>query len=168
VSDGTSESSNEDRYWFRSADASTVQLLEAVRRHRAAEAEMRRRLRADMDMGDTDVAALRWVIGEERAGRAPTSAGLARELGITTAATVKLVGRLGASGDLTRVPHPTDRRVLLLRTLPAAHERIRRTLGRMHERVRRVAEAFDPSEHEVIIRFLDGMAHAVAPPEDAR
>ncbi|GAA1835951.1 MarR family winged helix-turn-helix transcriptional regulator [Agromyces salentinus] len=164
---GTTESSNEERYWYESADASTLALLDAVRRHRAAEAEMRRRLRADMDMGDTDVAALRWIIGEERSGRAPTSAGLARELGITSAATVKVVARLVASGDLTRRPHPTDRRVLQLETLPIAHERIRRTLGRMHERLQRVAESFDEAQRAVIIRFLDDLAVAIAPPEVA-
>jgi DNA-binding MarR family transcriptional regulator len=137
-----------------------------VRRHRAAEAEMRRRLRADMDMGDTDVAALRWIIAEERAERPATSAGLARELGITTAATVKLVGRLVGSGHLTRSPHPTDRRVLLLHALPGAHEQVRRTLGRMHARLQRVAESHDEAERAVIIRFLDELADAIAPPGD--
>ncbi|MGI9824849.1 MarR family winged helix-turn-helix transcriptional regulator [Agromyces sp. Marseille-Q5079] len=164
---GTTESSNEHRYWFETADASAVELLEAVRRHRAAESEMRRRLRADMDMGDTDVAALRWIIAEERDGRAPTSAGLSRELGVTTAATVKIVARLIAAGDLVRVPHPTDRRILLLRTLPEAHGRIRRTLGRMHERLQHVADSFDEAQRGVIIRFLDEMSLAIAPPEDA-
>ncbi|GAA1515414.1 DNA-binding MarR family transcriptional regulator [Agromyces terreus] len=170
--DGTTESSNRDRerdrYWFETADATTVALLDAVRRHRAAEAEMRRRLRADMDMGDTDVAALRWVIAEERAGRSATSAGLARELGITSAAAVKLVARLVASGDLERDPHPTDRRILLLHTMPEAHERIVRTLGPMHERLRRVAESFDEPQRAVIIAFLDDLAEAIAPNGSAR
>ena len=124
---------------------------------------MRRRLRVDMDMGDTDVAALRWLIGEERAGRSSTSAGLARELGITTAATTSRPTSLAVAGDLTRTPHPTDRRVLVLQTLPGAHERIRQTLGRMHERMQRVAESFDPAQREIIIRFLDDLALAVAP-----
>ncbi|MFF2368989.1 MarR family winged helix-turn-helix transcriptional regulator [Agromyces sp. NPDC058110] len=163
--DGTIESSTPERYWYDGDDDDrTVALLEAVRRHRAAEAEMRRRLRVDMDMGDTDAAALRWIVAEERADRSPTSAGLARELGVTTAATVKIVARLIASGDLVREPHPTDRRVLLLRTLPEAHVRLRRTLGEMHDRMRRVAESFDPREQRVLIRFLDELAAAIAPP----
>ncbi|WP_157414404.1 MarR family winged helix-turn-helix transcriptional regulator [Agromyces allii] len=164
MADGTIESSSAGRYWYAEGDDQTVALLEAVRRHRAAEAEMRRRLRVDMDMGDTDAAALRWIVAEERAGRLPTSAGLARELGITTAATVKLVARLVASADLVREPHPTDRRILSLRALPEAHERLHRTLGPMHERMRRVAESFDPAEQRVLIRFLDLLAEAIAPP----
>ncbi|SFR79209.1 DNA-binding transcriptional regulator, MarR family [Agromyces sp. CF514] len=162
--DGTIESSTHERYWYGDGDDRTVALLEAVRRHRAAEVEMRRRLRVDMDMGDTDAAALRWIVAEERADRRATSAGLARELGVTTAATVKIVARLIASGDLVREPHPTDRRVLLLRALPQAHARLRRTLGRMHERMRGVAESFDPREQLVLIRFLDDLAAAIAPP----
>ncbi|MET4159447.1 DNA-binding MarR family transcriptional regulator [Agromyces sp. PvR057] len=164
VSDGTIESSTE-RYWYDSDDDQTVALLEAVRRHRAAEVEMRRRLRADMDMGDTDAAALRWIVAEERAEHPPTSAGLARELGVTTAATAKIVARLVASGDLERAPHPTDGRVLLLRAMPEAHARLRRTLGPMHARMRHVAESRDPAEQRVIIRFLDDLADAIAPPD---
>lgn len=163
MADGTIESSSPDRYWYGSDDEQTVALLDAVRRHRSAEAEMRRRLRVDMDMGDTDAAALRWIVAEERAGRPPTSAGLSRELGVTSAATVKIVARLVASGDLARQPHPTDRRVLLLHVLPEAHERLRRTLGPMHERMRRVARSFDAREQRVLIRFLDELAEAIAP-----
>jgi len=164
VADGTIESSSADRYWYDAEDDETVAVLEAVRRHRAAEVEMRRRLRADMDMGDTDAAALRWIVAEQRADRPPTSAGLARELGVTTAATAKIVARLVASGDLAREPHPTDGRVLLLRAMPEAHERLHRTLGAMHARMRRVAESFDPTEQRAIVRFLDGLADAIAPP----
>ncbi|KQM83752.1 hypothetical protein ASE68_11490 [Agromyces sp. Leaf222] len=153
-----------ERYWYDADDDQTVAVLEAVRRHRAAEVEMRRRLRADMDMGDTDAAALRWIVAEQQAGRPPTSAGLARELGVTTAATAKIVARLVASGDLAREPHPTDGRVLLLRAMPDAHARLRRTLGPMHQRMRQVAGSFDPAEQRVIIRFLGDLADAIAPP----
>ena len=94
---------------------------------------MRRRTRDDMDMGETDLAALRWIIRQERAGTPPTSAGLARALGVSTAATVKVVGRLVKGGYIERSRHPSDRRALLLGTLPGAHERLRAALGPMHE-----------------------------------
>ncbi|WP_130353148.1 MarR family winged helix-turn-helix transcriptional regulator [Agromyces ramosus] len=158
---GTIESSNGDRYWYDEADPSAIAVLEAVRRHRAAEAAMRRRTRDDMDMGDTDLAALRWIIRMERGGRPATSAGLARALGITTAATVKVVARLVKGAYIERSRHPSDRRVLLLGTRPGAHERLRRALGPMHEAMLRLASSLDPAERAVVIGFLDGLAAIV-------
>ena len=158
---GTTESRNDDHYWYGRVDESALEVLEAVRRHRAAEALMRRRMREDMDMGDTDLAALRWLIREERDRRPATSAGLARALGITTAATVKVVAWLIEGGYIERTRHPSDRRVLLLGTLPGAHERVRKALGPMHERMLRLASSFDHVEREVIVRFLDGLVEVV-------
>ncbi len=145
-------------YWYGPAEPSAVAVLESVRRHRAAEAAMRRRIRDDMDMGDTDLAALRWIIEHERSDLPATSAGLARALGISTAATVKVVSRLSADGYVARTSHPSDRRSLLLSTLPGAHERLRRALGPMHQRMLRLAEALEPDERDVVIRFLDQLA----------
>lgn len=159
--EGTTESSTSDGYWFDRTDASTLDVLEAVRRHREAEAVMRRRMRDDMDMGDTDVAALRWIIREERAGRNATSAALARELGITTAAVTKLVGRLVAAGYLERSRHPSDRRLVLLGTRPGAHEQLRRILGPMHERMLQLAVSLTPAERAIVVGFLDRLAGIV-------
>jgi len=167
---GTVKGSNGDRYWYDRADPSAMAVLEAVRRHRAAEAAMRRRMREDMDMGDTDLATLRWIISLERGGLPATSAGLARHLGISTAATVKVVARLVKGGYIERSRHPSDRRVLLLGTLPGAHERLRRALGPMHEGMLRLAASLTPAERAVVIHFLDGLADIVdrAPVEGDR
>ncbi|MDF2575520.1 MAG: hypothetical protein K0S05_2432 [Agromyces sp.] len=159
--EGTTESSRSDGYWYDRSDPSSLDVLEAVRRHRDAEALMRRRMRDDMDMGDTDVAALRWIIREERAGRFATSAALARELSITTAAAAKLVGRLVASGYLERSRHPTDRRLVLLTPLPGAHERLRRALGPMHDRMLELAVSLTPDERAAVVDFLDRLAAIV-------
>ncbi|WP_448809805.1 MarR family winged helix-turn-helix transcriptional regulator [Agromyces bauzanensis] len=160
--EGTTESSNGDGYWYDRADPTVLAVLEAVRRHREAEAVMRRRARDDMDMGDTDLAALRWIIREERAGRDATSAALARELAITTAAATKLVGRLVASGYLERARHPSDRRIVLLSTRPGVHERIRRTMGPMHEQMLQLAASLAPAERATVVDFLDRLSRVVA------
>ena len=166
---GTTERRNGEHYWYHLADPSVISLLEAVRRHRVAEAAMRRRTRDDMDMGDTDLAALRWIIREEHNGRPATSAGLARALGITTAATVKLVARLVAGAYIERSAHPSDRRVLLLSTLPGAHGRLRHALGPMHERMLRLAGSLDPDQRAVVVDFLDRLCGILddAPEETA-
>jgi DNA-binding MarR family transcriptional regulator len=168
MANGTTESRNGDHhwrddghYWYRPSDESTVEVLEAVRRHREAEVAMRRRMRDDMEMGDTDLAALRWIIREERAGRPVTSAGLARTLGITTAATVKVVKRLSQGAYIERTAHPSDRRVQLLGTLPGAHVRVREALGSMHERMLQLASSLDADERAVVVRFFDGLVDAL-------
>jgi len=76
-------------------------------------------------------------------------------------ATVKVVARLSEGGYIERTRHPSDRRVLLLGTLPGAHERVRKALGPMHERMMRLASSFDHVEREVIVRFLDGLVEVV-------
>jgi hypothetical protein len=51
--------------------------------------------------------------------------------------------------------------VLLLGTLPGAHERLRRALGPMHEAMLRLASSLGPAERTAVIEFLDGLAAIV-------
>jgi DNA-binding MarR family transcriptional regulator len=165
---GTSERwSRRDHYWYEQADASAVDVLERMRRHRAAESAMRGRMRKDMHMGDTDFAALRWIIGEERAARPATSAGMSRALGITTAATTKVVGRLITDGYIRRSGHPSDRRAILLSTLPDAHDRLRHALGPLHRRMLELAESLEPAERDTVIGFLDDLTALLDQAPDA-
>jgi DNA-binding MarR family transcriptional regulator len=159
-------------YWYGAASTvdpaagpTPVEVLEAVRRHREAEAAMRRRTQRDARMGENDLRALRWIVAQERAGRAPNAAGLARALGMSTAASAKLVARLEAAGHLGRERHVDDGRVVVLRSRPAAHARIREVLAPMHERMLRLAESLDPDERRAVVDFLDGLAAIVGDPE---
>ena len=159
-------------YWYPSASAADpdvgptpVELLEAVRRHREAESAMRRRTQRDARMGENDLRALRWIVAQERAGLPPNGAGLARALGMSTAASAKLVARLEAAGHLDRAPHADDRRVIVLRSRPAAHTRIREVLAPMHERMLRLAESLGPDERRTVVDFLDRLAAIVGESE---
>ena len=76
---------------------------------------------------------------------------------------MKVVARLVKGGYIERSRHPSDRRALLLGTLPGAHERLRRALGPMHERMLRLASSLDPAERAVVVDFLDGLAEIVEP-----
>ena len=99
-------------YWF--AEAGIRELLEAVRRFRRADQQMRRRASAAMGMNVTDMQALQEVISAERRGVLVTANLLATNLGISTASTTKLLDRLTASGHLERRPHPHDRRAVVV------------------------------------------------------
>ena len=157
-------------YWYRSGagvDPAALDLLEAIRRHREAETAMRSRTRREARMGESDFRALRWIVRRERSGVPPSSAELARELGVSSAAAAKLVARLEAAGHLDRERHPGDRRVALLRARPEAHERLREVLAPLHERMLRLAESLEPGERRTVVDFLDRLTVVMGESEPA-
>lgn len=151
-------------YWYQ-PDATrigSVDVLNLLRRYRAADQEMRRRTRDSMGMGETDLLALRYVLKAEREGGLLTPGMLARRLGISTASTTVLVDRLERSGHLTRRAHPTDRRSLVVVSTTDSDSEVRQTLGRMHRAMIDAADALDPDELRTVARFLTAMIDAVA------
>jgi DNA-binding MarR family transcriptional regulator len=156
-------------YWFED-DADEVSrailVLKSLRRFKAADTAMRHRTQSEMDMNETDLLALRYLIAAEGRGDAVGPKELAVALEISTAATAKVLARLVASGHIRREAHPTDRRAQLLFATPDAQHEVRKTLGAMHERMLGVAQDFSAGEQRAIIRFLDSMSASVHSPED--
>lgn len=151
-------------YWYE-PDATrigSVDVLNLLRRYRAADQEMRRRTRDSMGMGETDLLALRYVLKAEREGALLTPGMLAKRIGISTASTTVLIDRLERSGHLARRPHPTDRRSLVVVSTTGSDAEVRETLGRMHRAMIDVADSLDLDELRAVARFLAGMIDAVA------
>ena len=113
-------------YWYGN-ETVAVEVLNALRDYRSAEAAMRRRTRSSMGMGETDLLALRYLLEYERAGRMVGPKELATRLGITSASMTSLVDRMVKSGHVVREPHPTDRRALVLRPTSDSDEEVRKT-----------------------------------------
>ena len=149
-------------YWYgSSASERGVAVLNALRRYRAAESDMRRRTRESMKMNETDLAALRFLV---RAGRKhePVSAKLlAEHLAITSASTSVLINRLVSSGHVERLPHPTDKRGVLLRATEGTHTEVTDTLSGMHGRMITAAQQLSPDETAAVVSFLESMTAAV-------
>jgi DNA-binding MarR family transcriptional regulator len=137
------------------------ELITAVRRYRDAERLMRGRSRTSMQMGRTDLTALRLMLRAGNAGRPLSAAVLARELQISTAATTVLVDRLERSGHAERHRSTTDARSIEIRPTAASHEDVRATMGELHERMMAIAGALLPDEARVITRFLGDLGAAV-------
>ncbi len=82
---------------------------------------------------------------------------IARQLGISTAATTLVLNRLEAAGHLSRKPHATDRRKVVVvpaaASLAAAYELVRPVIDGVEE----VAGSMTPDEQAVVTRFLDQM-----------
>lgn len=159
-----SDKSERQGYWYGLASRKqmgAVDVLNALRDYRSAEAEMRRRTQASMGMGETDLMALRYLLEAERAGREVGPKELTVRLGITSASMTSLVDRLVRSGYVTREPHPTDRRALILRPTPGSDQEVRGTLGDMHARMMEVAATLDAEESAVVVDFLRRMRSAI-------
>lgn len=143
-------------YWYDDADPA-VALLRALRRFRAADHEMRRHMSRDMDLNATDLEALRYVISHELTAESVTAHRLAVHLEISTASTAKLLNRLTASGHLRRVPHPQDRRSVIVTVTDHAHEQIRERSAGLHRRMLETVRDVPEESRQAIVDFLDAM-----------
>ena len=157
IYDVTDKASPPGHFWYPD-EPLVAELLEAVRRFRRADTEMRRRISAGMDMNLTDMQALQLVIAREEAGGRVQPRELAAHLGISTASTTKLLDRLAASGHLVRVVHPNDRRSVLIESTPHARGQIRERLARMHARMAEIARGVPPESRPAVRAFLDAMS----------
>ena len=135
-----------------------VRVMVGMARWRDAERDLGAHTRTRMNLGETDMEALRLLVAAKNENRLVTPGAIAEHLGISTASTTKLLDRLAAAGHIERAPHPTDRRALVVRITQATHERVRDTVGRTHAHRFDVARALSPAEREVVIRFLDRMS----------
>ncbi|MGN7968676.1 MarR family winged helix-turn-helix transcriptional regulator [Microbacterium sp. 22296] len=94
----------------------------------------------------------------------PLSPGeLSRRLDLTTAATTAAIDRLVELGHVTRAPHPTDRRSVLVVPTASSIERAMGHLGPMIARVDRVLDEFSDAEQAVIARYLERVVATYAP-----
>ena len=151
-----SQPSSSTPYWY--AEPGVRELLDAVRRFRRADQQMRRRASAAMGMNVTDMQALQEVIAAERRGTLVTANHLATLLGISTASTTKLLDRLTSSGHLERHRHPHDRRAVVVTATDHAHSEVRGRLGEMHAAMARIATEVPPGSRAAVVAFLDAIA----------
>lgn len=134
--------------------ADVVRVMDALSGWRAAEARLSEASRKFMKLGDNDMKALRYIIVTTDHGQIATAQGVAKHLGISSAATTKLLDRLEAGGHVHRLPHPTDRRARALVVEELTRESASATVGREHARRFRIAAALTRDERDVIVRFL--------------
>lgn len=154
-------------YWYPEGEStSTVDVLNMLRRYRAAETAMRARTRASMGMNETDLLALRFLLREQRAGRIVRPIDIAKTLDISTASTTTLIDRLEKGGHARREPHPTDRRAGVV--VPTVHsdDEVKSTLGAMHRRMLALVDELSDQERAVVTRFLAGMTSAIEEASD--
>ena len=151
-------------YWYSvdcEATASSVELLNELRRYRASNGRMRARVRDDMGMGEKDLLALRVLLAAQVEGRAVRQRDLAEQLNISAASSSALVDRLVRDGYAERAPHPEDRRSTAVVPTSRGDHEVRETLRSMHTRMMAVTESLTPHERAVVTRFLSRLNHSL-------
>ena len=138
--------------------AQIVRVLDAIRGWRDAEQRIMFESRNHMQLGENDMKALRFLVLCKNQGIVATPGSVSDHLGISTAATTKLLDRLEEAGHIQRAPHPNDRRALTITITQTTHEQVRDTVGKTHARRWEAAARLTPEERELVIRFLHELA----------
>jgi len=85
----------------------------------------------------------------------PLSAGeIARETGLATASVTDLIDRLVAKGYVSRGPHPTDRRRIVVALIEASVTDTRRGFGVPNPSLDELCARYDAEQLELIADFL--------------
>ena len=104
------------------------------------------------DMG-IDPTAYKTLFLLDRLG--PLSAGeIAKETGLATASVTDLIDRLVAKGFVSRAPHPTDRRRIVVSLIEASVRGARRGFGVPNPSLHRLCARYDTQQLELITDFL--------------
>lgn len=135
-----------------------AQLLTLVERLLDAERQMQSRTRAALRLGESDLAALRFVIKAGLDGVPLRQRELASSLAISSASTSALVDRLERTGFVRRTPHPEDRRSIAIETTPLTDDDLGADLEVLRDSVLDVAQTLDEDQRRVVAQFLDSLA----------
>lgn len=137
-------------------------MMRAMAELRLAEEALSEASTRYMKLNKTDMRALHFLIVCQHRHALATPGDIAAHLGITTASTTKLLDRLARGDHITREPHPSDRRALVVRITPDTYRSAMNTVGRLQSKRFSVAAARTPSEREAIISFLQDTARELS------
>ncbi|MCM6772435.1 MarR family transcriptional regulator [Nocardia sp. CDC159] len=126
---------------------------EAVARYQAAVDDFDREVARLLRVNETDLRCLEILIRDVPEEATPRL--LADRLGLTTGSVTTMLDRLGKLGYITRSPHPTDRRRLIVRATEAAAADVFALIGPLvEEGQRELLTRYSRGEVEVIVDFL--------------
>lgn len=138
-----------------------TRLMNSMANLRRSEEELSQASRKFMQLSETEMRAIHFLIVAANLETIVTPGAIARHLGITSASTTKLLDRLERDEHIVRSPHPTDRRALSISVTEQTHAIARDTVGRTHAHRFVVAAALEPGEREIVTKFLDDIADRI-------
>jgi DNA-binding MarR family transcriptional regulator len=157
-----------DRTGVATEDLQQIALvMGALGELREAEQKLSRASRRYMQLNETDMRALHYLIVCANRHAIATPGGIAQHLAISTASTTKLLDRLEKGGHIVRSPHPTDRRALAITITEETRHAAMQTVGRQQAKRFYAAARLTRDERAVVIRFLEDMTQEIALPDEA-
>lgn len=130
------------------------QLMAAMGRLRDVERIAAEASQRYMELNETDMKALHFLILSENQQQEVTASSLARFLDITTASVTKLLDRLAKAGHIVRQAHPHDRRAISIRITPSTRMAAEETVGKFQASRFKAAAKLSHSDREMIIQYL--------------
>lgn len=115
--------------------------------------QVEQRLSRALGINATDLSALEHLITDGPL----TAKDLADRLQVSTAASTHIVDRLERAGHITRQPHATDRRKVLVVVADASKDRLFELLTPMINEVGDYVGKLGDAEREVVEQFLAGV-----------
>lgn len=124
---------------------------------------MEYRMRMHLKTNDTDFQAMQQLM--QLGPLTPSK--LAGVLHLTTAAITSVIDRLEKAGHAERIPHPTDRRGVLVRPTDSSVREAMQQLMPMILKTDSLVREMDEKEQQAVTRYLQGAADAVQERIDA-
>lgn len=149
--------------WYGREDShpEAVEVLQALSTYQATDAALRRRAAKALGMSEKDLTALRHLLEAERIGRPLAPGELARTMGISSASITTLLDRLTKGGHITRRPHPTDRRALVIVATPEAGTRLQAVLETAYQQLIDTAAQLAAEHAQIVTAFLHSMTRTM-------
>ncbi len=110
-----------------------------------------------LGLSESDIDALEMLLDS---GNTATAGKLAELLGMTTGAVTRVVDRLEQAGYVRRVPDPTDRRRVIIETVPERAAAVESLFASLERATAEEADRYSPDQLAAISDFLGRMAEA--------
>jgi len=123
---------------------------EAIQAYQGAVDDFDREVARLMGVNETDLRCLEILLGVETA----TPSWLGARLGLTSGSVTTMLDRLEKLDYLTRAPHETDRRKIVVRITAHATEHAYALLGPFLEDSEKVLDRYTPEQLTLITDFL--------------
>ena len=129
-------------------------LLQGLRTHGAAYAELGRKLGSRMGLHTTDARALVEILEAGDRGTPLTQSELSHRIGLTGGATSSLLNRLEEAGHVRRARDSADRRIVTLHATDGVDARIDRFFDPLSDRIGAMMDHYSPQTLAEFDRFL--------------
>ena len=136
------------------------QVTEALRVYREADSAMHARARATSSMSDNEIRIVQFLLTASKNSQTVTPTALAKHLGVTSASMTALLDRLERVGAVERVPHPSDRRSLVITATPLAERTVGAPVVAFQEATRQIAADLSDEDHAAVMSFLRKLTEA--------